>query len=479
MSAVADRLFSQPAVDRVRGALGDVGADVWFVGGTVRDMLLAPAGERGVADVDLAVDGDPRPLAGELARRLRGSMFALSETFGAWRVLAGDRSFVCDLSPLQAETIERDLARRDFTINALAVPFGGGEVIDPLGGVSDCTARILRLATDGAYRADPLRPLRCARLAIELMLEVEACTEQRTRQAAPKVTEAAPERVFSELRRVLVADGACEGLRLTDRLGLLDAVLPEVAALHGVEQSPYHHLDVFEHTLEVLHQQIELEGRLAELFGDEHAGELEQVLDADLSHELTRGQALRIASLLHDVGKPQTKGYRADGRITFLGHDRVGREMVDAICRRLRVGERLRRYLGALTLHHLVVGFMVHERPLSRRAIYRYLTRCEPVEVELLLLSCADRMATRGRRATEAIASHLDLTRELLEPALSWRRHGPPAAPLRGDELAAALGIERGPRIGELLAELSEAVYAGEVDTAEQAVELARSRLAG
>jgi hypothetical protein len=149
--------------------------------------------------------------------------------------------------------------------------------------------------------------------------------------------------------------------------------------------------------------------------------------------------------------------------------------MVRAICRRLRTSERLRTFLAALAEHHLVLGFLVHERPLSRRAVFRYLRTCEPVEVEVTLLSCADRLATRGRSHEPAIAAHLDLARELMSEALAWRAAGgAPRAPVRGDELAAELEIAPGPELGRLLAQLEEARFAGDAPDRASALYLAR-----
>jgi hypothetical protein len=144
--------------------------------------------------------------------------------------------------------------------------------------------------------------------------------------------------------------------------------------------------------------------------------------------------------------------------------------MVRDVCRRLRTSERFSRFLEGLTRHHLVLGFLVHERPLDRRRVYRYLTRTSPVEVEVTLLSCADRLATRGRKADQAIAAHMELASELMEAALDWREQGPPRPLVRGNELARELGIEPGPEIGGLLARLEEAAYAGEIGTREEAL---------
>ncbi len=155
------------------------------------------------------------------------------------------------------------------------------------------------------------------------------------------------------------------------------------------------------------------------------------------------------------------------GRVSFWHHDAEGAELSRAILARLHASERLRAHVAALARHHLRLGFLIRERPLPPRVEYRYLKACEPVEVDVTLLSVADRLATRGRRSEEAIARHLQLARELLGPALAWRAHGPPPPLVRGDELADALGIARGPRLGTLLAELEEAAYAGEIASRE------------
>ena len=457
-------------------------SDTWIVGGALRDELLG----RPVRDIDIAVAGDPAPVARAVADSVGGPMFRLSEAFGAWRVIDRKRDQVWDFSPLQGATIEEDLAKRDFTVNAMARPaqvfedlgLAAGELIDPLGGRADLDARVLRVLGPEAYRQDPLRPLRLARFAAELGFEPDPETERLTAEAAPRVADAAGERVFAELRRLVIADGALAGLGLADRLGLLRAVLPEVADLHDVEQSHYHHLDVYDHTLEVLAKQIDLEGRLHTVFEEADAARLARILAEPLADELTRAQALRLGALLHDIGKPATRDTRPDGRVTFMGHDRLGERMVRSVCRRLRTSDRLARFLQGLTRHHLMLGFLVHERPLDRRQVYRYLARTTPVEVEVTLLSCADRLATRGRRADEATEAHLDLARELMRAALDWREHGPPSVPIRGDELARELGIEPGPELGRLLAELTEAAYAGEVTTRDEAVALGRRLIA-
>ena len=476
-----DALFEAEAVRAAREALA--GREAWIVGGAVRDALLG----RPIVDVDLAVAGSPEAAARAVARAGRGPAFQLSEEFGAWRALsrAGPDAtrWICDVSPLQGATIEDDLARRDFAINAMAVPLGGvaepggapggdAGLIDPLGGARDIEARTLRVLP-GAYDSDALRPLRLVRIATELGFEPDAATEEATRAAAGRVPEASPERIHAELKRTLTAPRAVEGIQLADRLGVLGAILPELSELHGVEQSRYHHLDVYGHTVEVLERQIEIETDPAAVFGAELGPRVDAELRRPLAEELDAWQALRYVALLHDVAKPRTRGVLPDGRVTFMGHHEVGVEMIDAICARLRTSEKLRSFLGAVTRHHLVLGFLVHERPLSRGLVYRYMKTCSPVELEVTVHTCADRMATRGVRADQAIELHLELARELAAEALAWRER-PPQPPLRGDELARELDIPAGPEIGALLARLEEAAFAGEAGTRDEALALAR-----
>lgn len=456
----------------VREALA--GAPAWLVGGAVRDRILG----RPTKDVDLAVGGDVEAAARTLGKAARAAVFPLSEAFGAWRVVGRDNAWQADLAPLGGETIEDDLRLRDFTVNAIAEPLAGGDPIDPTGGVADLGARRLRMVSERSFVTDPLRVMRLPRFACELELTVEPGTRAAAAEEAARLRDVAQERVFAELRRVVGAPDPLRGLELMREIGATAAVLPELEALRGIEQSRYHHLDVHDHTLAVLEETVAIERDPGAVFGEQHGEALRQLLAQPFSDELTRGTALRFGALLHDIAKPQTRGELEGGRVTFFDHDRQGAELSRAILARLRTSERLRAHAAALALHHLRLGFLVHERPLSRRQVHAYLKRCQPVEVDVSLLSVADRLATRGRKAEEAIAKHVDLAQELIGPALAWEAGERPVPLLRGDELADALGIARGPLLGELLGELEAAQYAGEVATREQAVEHARGVLA-
>jgi poly(A) polymerase len=455
-------------------ALAALGTPAWLVGGAVRDRLLG----RRTSDFDVVVAGDAAPLARAVARGARGHAFELSEAFGAWRVVGRDRCWQLDLMALGGSTIEQDLGRRDLTVNAIAEPLGGGDLVDPFGGIADLEARILRAVSVAAFLDDPLRVVRLARLACELGFEIELGTAEAARAVAPRLPAVSPERVFEELRRLLCADRAPDGIGLLGALGIAAAVLPELAALDGIDQSRFHHLDVLGHTQLVLAETIRIVDD-PELLGtsDSQASALSALLAAPFANGLTRGQALRFGALLHDIAKPQTRDVTDEGRVTFIGHDRAGAELGSLILRRLRASEKLCAHVAGLTLHHLRLGFLVHRVPLSRRDIYDYLLSCSPIGVDVTLLSVADRLATRGENSEPAIDKHLRLAHTMLDEALAWEAD-PPRPPVRGDELVRALGIEPGPRVGGLLAELQAQAFSGEVHTPEQAIDRARQLVA-
>jgi poly(A) polymerase len=498
------------ALRSARAALA--GRRAWLVGGAIRDRALGLT----TTDVDVVVDGDPAEAARAVSRAAgRAACFALSERFGAWRVVGRDAPWQVDVEPLRGGSLDADLALRDFTINAIAEPIEGGAPIDPRGGLEDLRARRLRMVTPTAFASDPLRVLRLARVAVELGLEPEPDTVRSARAQAGALSGCSAERVFVELRRIVAAERAVPGLELMHELRATAVVLPELDALRGVAQNRFHHLDVYGHTLEVLDQTIALtracasaddcveaggrsgadgesgmgdgsgagDGvagggiRASDALGEDRA-EISALLAEPLADQLTRGEALRWGALLHDAAKPLTRAVRpADGRVTFIGHDVRGAELAREVLERLRTSERLRAHVAALVRNHLRVGFLVHEpQPLSRRTVFGYLRACSPVEVDVTLLSVADRLATRGDRAQESIDAHIRVARGLLADALRWRAAGPPKPLLRGDDLARALNIAEGPHLGDLLKQLAEAQYAGDVRTREQALSYVRDQ---
>jgi poly(A) polymerase len=449
-----------PELERLRALAPVPGA--WLVGGTVRDLLQ----QRGVTDIDLVVAEDAGAAARALARSRGGSPFPLSERHGAWRV--GFDDLTVDIAACRG-SIGEDMGHRDFTINAMAVPLDGGDLVDPSGGRSDLENGVLRVVTDHAFDDDPLRLLRLARFAHELRFEIDPATATLARERAALADRPAGERVFMEMRRLVGLDDPAAGLRLLDQLGLIDVILPEVSATRGVEQSGFHHLDVFEHTLQVVDATADIAAH-PEHYLPHHAQAVSTELAEPVGDGLDAAIALRFAALFHDVEKPQTKRVSSEGRISFMGHDRQGADTAATVLRRWRASTAVVRFCRTMVQEHLRLGFLVRERPLDRRAAYRYLRATEPYPLASVVLSLGDRFSTRGVQARQRYnRAHSETADELIGLLLSLIAD-PPDPLLRGDDIARLTGAG-GARIGELVSALAEEQAAGAVSTREQAVE--------
>ena len=468
-------------LDPLRAALADaldpaVAARTWLVGGVVRDALL----ERELLDVDLATGGDPGAVAEAVAGALGGgAAFALGDDHGCMRVAARERRrddadprlaqvVQLDVCALVGGSLETDLAARDFAANALAVPLvaaGAGaplEVVDHRGGLADVEAGVLRMVSERALDDDPLRMLRAARLAHVLDWAIDPGTASAIRARAGNADRPAGERTFAELRALLLHPECRRGWRLLEQLGLDAVLLPELAACRGMQQSRFHHLDVHDHTLAVLDNCEDILLATGFWLGADHAWSEEQRL------------VVLLAALCHDLGKPATRQLREDGRVSFVGHDDTGRDIVDAIAARWRWSGAQRQAVRALVGTHLALGFLLHT-PRGPRERWRYLRAVEPVAAEAVVLSVGDRLATAGPADRRRwMRAHLQLAREVWADHVREQREGRPVPLLDGRALAEAAGIEPGPALGPLVTALAEAQAVGEVGTEDEARELAR-----
>ena len=440
--------------------------DGWLVGGAVRDAVLG----RPVLDRDVAVLGDPRAVAQAWARSSGGAVFPLSERHGAWRVVHGD--VTVDVTGV-ATTIEDDLARRDLTVNAVAVAIGSGGVIDPFCGLRDLAERQLRLVSATAFVDDPLRLLRLARLAAELELSVAPETEAQAIRDAHLLPLAAPERRLAELQRTLLARDAIDAFAVLERCSLLGPALPEVAALRGLEQTRYHHLDVLDHTLHTIDAVADIASNPGAYFDPAGARAIEAELEQPLDGTIDQRGALRWAALLHDIAKPLTRTEIAPGVIKFLEHEVVGRRLTGEALARLHASVDLRRFCEVLVGTHLSLGFLARQTPLTARTVYRYALETRPYPAAAIVLSLADRLATRGNATRlRGVRRHASVAREMAA-ALAALGPVPPRLLMPADELARAIGMQPGAELGRLVAAVQEEQAAGTVSTEAEAIEFA------
>ncbi len=316
--------------------------------------------------------------------------------------------------------------------------------------------------------------MRLARIGEQTGFAPDPETVRIARGDAPRLWEAPGERLADELARIVRLPRPDRAFVRMDDLGVLGALVPQLEQSRGLDQSAYHHKDVLGHTLEVVEHVVEICADPEPVFRG-RAGRVAQALSAPLADEMSARDALMLPGLLHDMAKPATRAVTPEGRVTFMGHDRSGAEMADDLLRRLRTSTRLREFVVRCVRWHLPLGFMVHRTPLSLRQIDRYLRATAPSEIEIIVLSVADRLATQGpRTSASAIRRHLALAREVMDTHLTLADRGPQVPLLAGDEIAAELGREPGAWLAPVVEALREAQAVGAVSTRAQAIRLIR-----
>lgn len=442
------------------------------VGGALRDALLG----RPLLDVDVSVPDDPAPLVKRLARREGWPCFPLDTERGVYRLLWGTSPRrTLDVSRYQGPTLAVDLDRRDFTVNALALPVTAlGEdwrssILDRHHGLEDLTRGRLKLIRSQALQEDPLRLLRAYRLMAELDFSIEAATRRELRRYAALIGSVSPERIREECLKLAATSHAAEALKALARDGLLTAVFPELKDLSRCGANFYGAGGVLRHSLEAVEMLEEVLASLDKLF-PRLSGLLEKYLEEPMAGYPRRAH-LKWAELFHDAGKPASQK-RQGRQIVFHGHEKVGAELVTAAASRLRFsrGEQhsLRRWVGG----HMRPGNLAHQPVLTPRAIYRFFRDFESDGPALLLMSLADhftyltpRQRSQGRdqvyRAVRTLLEGYFLRREIVRPPRL----------LNGHQLMRGLGLKPGPRVGELLEALGEAQSAGQVRTKKEALE--------
>jgi putative nucleotidyltransferase with HDIG domain len=454
------------------GAVAEtLGRPVWLVGGAVRDLLLG----RALHDVDLALPAGSVTAARRLADRLEAAYVPLGEPHGMARVVVlGTAAIHVDLADLRGPGLEADLAGRDVTINALAVDLvallrGPAPIQDPTGGVRDLAARRLRACRRSAFVDDPVRVLRVLRLAHQLEFDIDPETEALARATVPALASVSAERVRDELTHVLRLLRSAPAVRQAEAWSALKAILPEIGPMRDTPQSAPHRFTVWEHSLRALEAAEALLGDLRLLAP--HDARIAGHLAEPLGGGLTRREVWKLAVLLHDVAKPETRGVDPDGRTRFLGHDRLGAARVSTIASRLRWPGRAAEVLAHLVRHHLRPMHLGMLDEVTHRARYRFHRDVGEEVPALVCLTIADAAGTDGRAPGLV---YQGATRTLLESLLAG---GDPAAreaaepPLvRGEDVMHALGLLPGPQVGQALRRAREAQALGLVRTRDEAL---------
>ena len=466
-----------------------------MVGGYLRDTLRSATPAR---DVDIALPGDAQKIGRELARFLGGTFVPLGTAFGAARVVVPSpdpespedekgKDWTIDLWGYTG-TVEEDLARRDFTIDAMALPFQdwpaiespelAEKVMDPFNGRQDLAKKCIRAVNPHVFQDDPGRLLRTVHLAARLRFRFEPETVRMVTEAAPLISQVSGDRIRNEFLGILSMDGARGYLQVLDHLDLLCRVIPELADAKGVDQPKEHYWDVWDHSLHAV--------EFAELVTKGHhnspiytqlpwPGGREEYFNQVISDGHNRRTVLKLAALLHDVAKPQTKHMDETGRTRFPGHPELGAAIAETRLTQLHMSARGVAAVCKMVEEHLRPATMQQGVELATaRAVYRYFRDLGDVAIDTLFLWMADHLAAKGPELdTDAWSVHARMVAHILELGAQPEVTAQKERLVTGLDLMERFHLVPGPLIGNLLAQIEEAQALGKLATRDDAFVLA------
>lgn len=469
----SQEILNAPMVRQVRQLAEAQGGTAHLVGGAVRDWLLT--GELPL-DLDFTLlNCRAAELAKTLADTQGGHLVPLDWDFGIHRVVFDDGLNI-DLADALNNELQTDLARRDLTINALAMDLNTGELIDHCQGQADLENRVIRMVSEFNLLDDPLRMLRVFRIAATLQdlsqtnetekspVQFDEATLAVVRKHGAELWKSAAERISYELFRLLSVEQCFPALKAMADCRLLEAIIPELTPMRAIGSSGFHHLGLFDHTMELVRQ--------SEILFDECPAKAQEWLRQPFSPAVTRLGLVKLACLLHDIGKPDTMGTREDPvhgqRLTFYGHEELGAEMAEPLLKKLKMSNEVRAYLKKLIRWHLYPCQFGPQSP--RKSVLKFYRRMGEETLDVLLLALSDRHSACGdwineEEMTESHQAHLWLMAnyEAEEKTLQLPRL------LNGNDVMRILSIAPGPHLKEKLDALQEAQQLHEVSTREEA----------
>lgn len=461
----------------------------YLVGGFLRDVLCG----RATRDVDIVVEEDAISIARQMALDLDASLVILDESRRIARVIVGQKSNITgsykedwhiDLASLQGG-LYNDLSRRDFTIDAMAVPLRAylkgdwfSDLVDPFGGCVDLEQRLIRFTGKNVFKEDSIRMLRGVRLASALGFNIDEETSISIKCNVDEIKNASAERVRDEFLSILSLPHAVDSIYLMDELGLLSKIMPELEAGRGVEQPKEHYWDVFKHNLETVGSVEGLIGRTLEEPGVLEAvfwnNYLENYFNEVVSDGHNRLTLCKLAGLLHDVAKPITKTIENSGKMRFFGHSSEGADIARAILERMRFSSRGVQMVTTMIDLHLRPGQMSDRVELpTARAIYRYFRHAGEVALDTLYLNMADYIAARGPYLKhDEWVEYARMVMHILSVGFEQQEVAVNKGLINGNDVMGLLRIGPGPEVGKILNLVNESYFAGEVATRDAAIKM-------
>ena len=432
----------------------------YLVGGSIRDLFTKNCV---FCDRDISIKGAEN-FARKIANKWDGTFIELDSENKIYRVVLPGKINFLDISELQGNTIEEDLKRRDFTINAIAYDLTNDKFVDVTGGLKDLKNKVLRHIDDKNFEDDPLRILRAFRFYAITGFKMTIELENALKKYLSLALNPANERINYEIMKLFGGDFASGALLKMDEFGLLEKIFPCVTEMKKVPPNTHHHLDLFHHVVETV-RQIEILYNKISGFEKEH-------LDAIDFGGFPRINHLKLAGFLHDIGKFSTWTIEEGGRHRFIKHDDVGSKMVVPLLRDLKFSKKQIEYISCMIKNHIYPSNVIVAPSLNDKVMMRYVRKMGDNVVDNIILAKADRLSARGVDITEEIVNtNISGLDKLLDFYLS-KKDSLASLPklIDGREIMELLNIKPSPKLGEIINAVNEAQLNGDVLTHEDAV---------
>lgn len=433
----------------------------FLVGGFIRDSLLGKTSK----DIDFSLTKDPLGFAKAVSFVLKGSFVPLNENCG--RVVL--KELTIDFTKIEQD-LERDIKRRDFTMNSLCMEGPSfSKIIDLTAGISDISKKTIRMVSKEGLLDDPLRLIRAARFSSSLNFKIEKATIKAIKENSHLVKQSAPERINYELFEILKNSNSYKYLKLLFKLGILEELIPEIIPLSLIDGKGYHHLNLLEHSFETTRQ---IEKIANNFLFKEFVLRIKEYLNETIAAGHTRLSLLKFIGFLHDLGKPETMK-EEDGRLRFIGHERKGEDYIQDVGKRLAFSSNEILSAKRLILNHMRLGTLIQGGLITRKAVFRLFKDLSDDVIMLLILSLSDRYSAVGEATTrEDIKNHERGVRKILEFIFDKKEPIKPPKIVNGNELMERFCLKESPLIGKLLLLIEEASVEGKIKNKEDAFKL-------
>ncbi|MCF7908706.1 MAG: HD domain-containing protein [Candidatus Omnitrophica bacterium] len=444
--------------------------NLWLVGGFLRDVYLKV--DKPLLDFDFCVEKNTTAVAREFARKIKAKCIVLDKAHESLRVILKKKSvyYTYDFTRLRGKDFLEDLALRDFSVNTLAVKLGQKplELVDYYQGKRDLNSKIARVIREKVIADDPLRILRGFFLMANYNFRIEPRTLMVMKKNKHLIKKVSSERVSEEFFKILGAKSSYKVIKLIDQFKIIDELIPEVTSMRGVRQGSYHHLPVWKHSLEALRQfELLIQKRLIK------DKEIYRYLNEEIAYRRKRVQIIKLACLLHDVGKPQAKK-RLNKKTIFHTHEKIGRDMVVKIGKRMRLSVREIEVLKKLIFWHLRPGYLADQMNPTKRAIYRFFRDTQNDGAAVIILSLSDWRATCGPLINPAKRKkHEKVMLGLIDGYFVENDKKPLPKLVDGYDIMRQFKLKPSILVGKILGKVHEDQALGKISTKQEAYRLA------